>query len=158
MQTAGLHKNNLFILKFRLQITTPKFRNFASLVQREVVFCKKNRRDWLWYDNLICKRTYKRISYINKIFSISQSADADSSLYQREPCCSLVLKCWFTTKQVYLREPVLQFVIDACLYRNFRLNNLKINPPGVRWPLTPSSLAQGGQVCSLFNLIFYSGK
>ena len=41
------------------------------------------------YDNLIfnrtCNRTYNRMSYINKMFSISQSATADSSLYQREP-------------------------------------------------------------------------
>ena len=26
-------------------------------------------RDWPWYDKLICKRTYNRISYVNKMFS-----------------------------------------------------------------------------------------
>ena len=42
-------------------------------------------------------------------YSISQSADADSSLYQREPCYSLGLKCWFAIKQVYQREPCNSF-------------------------------------------------
>ena len=61
-------------IEFRLQITTPKIRNFASLVQREVVFARKPdgltlMRDWPWYDKLICKQTYNRISYINKMFT-----------------------------------------------------------------------------------------
>ena len=51
--------------------------------------------------------------FANKMFSISQSATADSSLYQREPCHSFSLKYWFATKQVYQREP---WSVD-CLYR-----------------------------------------
>ena len=43
-------------------------------------------------------------------YSISQSATADSSLYQREPCCSFGLKCWFITEQVQEREPILRFI------------------------------------------------
>ena len=42
-------------------------------------------------------------------YSISQSADADSSLYQREPCYLFDLKCWFAIKQVYQREPCCSF-------------------------------------------------
>ena len=44
-------------------------------------------------------------------YSISQSADADSSLYQREPCNSFVLKCRFITKQFYPRELILLKII-----------------------------------------------
>ena len=42
-------------------------------------------------------------------YSISQSADADSSLCQREPCYLFDLKCWFAIKQVYQREPCNSF-------------------------------------------------
>ena len=42
-------------------------------------------------------------------YSISQSANADSSLYQREPCNSFGLKCWFAIKKVYQREPCYSF-------------------------------------------------
>ena len=103
--------------------------------------------------------------------SISQSADADSSLYQREPCCSLGLKCWFAVKQVYQiepccslglmcwfateqvqqREPVLRFVWFIDLQGKIVQSTLLSALP------TPS-LAQGGQVCSLFSLVFYSEK
>ena len=44
-------------IKFRQQIIAPKIRSLAALVQREVIFRKKNRRDWPWYDKLICYRT-----------------------------------------------------------------------------------------------------
>ena len=109
-------------IEFRLQITTPKIRNFASLVQREVVFARKPdgltlMRDWPWYDKLICKQTYNRISYINKMFFNRSVNCADSSLYQREPCYSFGLKCWFTTEQVREREPILQFIWLAILHR-----------------------------------------
>ena len=43
-----------------------------------------------------------------KLFNLSVSY-ADSSLYQREPCYSLGLKCWFAIKQVYQREPCNSF-------------------------------------------------
>ena len=58
-------------------------------------------------------------------YSISQSATADSSLYQREPCNSFSLNCWFTAKQFYKRQPVLRFVEVADLYRKNSSNNLK---------------------------------
>ena len=40
-------------------------------------------RDYSWYDNLIYKRTYNQVSYINKIFSISQSATL-TALFTKE--------------------------------------------------------------------------
>ena len=51
------------------------------------------------------------IVYKQNVFTISQSADADSSLYQREPCCSLGLMCWFATEQAQQREPILLKII-----------------------------------------------
>ena len=50
------------------------------------------------------------IVYKQNIFNLSVSY-ADSSLYQREPCCSFGLKCRFTTEQVYQREPILLKII-----------------------------------------------
>ena len=113
--------------KFRLQITAPKIHNFASLVpmghnmQREVVFLGKSEgltlmRDWPWYDKLICKQTYNRISYVNKMFFNLSVSYADSSLYQREPCYSFGLKCRFATEQVYQREPVLLKIIGLQIF------------------------------------------
>ena len=84
-------------------------------------FSQENRRDWPWYNNLICDR----ISYINKMFPNLSVSYADSSLYQREPCCSLGLKCRFATEQVQQREPSLCFVWVADLYRKNSLNSLK---------------------------------
>ena len=42
--------------------------------------------------NRICNQTYfqPNIAYKQNVFSISQSADADSSLYQREPALRFV--------------------------------------------------------------------
>ena len=42
------------------------------------------------------------------LFNLSVSC-ADSSLYQREPCYSLGLKCWFAAKQFYQRESYCSF-------------------------------------------------
>ena len=98
----------------------------------------------VWY--FIAKNRIKQFAQ-----SISQSADADSSLYQREPCCSFGLKCWFTTEQVYQREPVLRFVWFIDLQGKIVQSTLLSALP------TPS-LAQGGQVCGLFGLVFHSGK
>ena len=42
---------------------------------------------------------------------------ADSSLYQREPCYSFGLKCWFKTEKVQERELVLRFIWWAILHR-----------------------------------------
>ena len=102
-------------------------------------------------------------------YSISQSADADSSLYQREPCYSLGLKCWFAIKQVYQREPCNSFGLK-CWFTTEQVQErepvllklwvyrFSINPHGVRWTLTPPSLAQGGQICGLFDWLFRKGQ
>ena len=66
----------------------------------------------------------------SEIYSISQSATLTAlftkeslaipfglkcwftakQFYQREPCCSFGLKCWFAIKQVYQRDPILWFI------------------------------------------------
>ena len=73
-----------------------------------MIFPKKNRRDWPWYENLICKRTHYRISYVNKMFFNLSVSYADSSLYQREPCNSFGLKCWlfYSEKLFWATLPV----------------------------------------------------
>ena len=81
-------------------------------------FSQENRRDWLWWGidfgtiNWFASELTSKISYVNKMFFNLSVSYADSSLYQREPCNSFGLKCWFTTKQVQQREPC--FV--NCLY------------------------------------------
>ena len=91
------------------------------------------------------------IVYKQNVFTISQSADADSSLYQREPCYSFGLKCRFAIKKMHQREPVLRFVWFVDLQGKIVQSTLLSALP------TPS-LAQGGQVCGLFGLVFYSEK
>ena len=51
-----------------------------------------------------------------KLFNLSVSY-ADSSLYQREPCNSFGLKCWFAIKSVQEREPILRFIWLDILHR-----------------------------------------
>ena len=54
----------------------------------------------------------------------------DSSLYQREPCYSFGLKCWFVAKQAYQKKPILwiAYILPSCQWEPYFSLDLKYQP------------------------------
>ena len=132
MQTAGLHIDNpLSLVKL---VTSPLTGRTSFTVcwscdlWQKIVFdnppvgwadtlpcmsCPVGTRraslQFVWF--AILKRKYNQtICTVN--LSVSY---ADSSLYQREPCYSLGLKCWFATEQVQQRACFIE-IIDLLIF------------------------------------------
>ena len=78
------------------------------------VFAKRSHRPPLHREGkfVVCSVWYFIAEiWSNNLFNNLSVSCADSSLYQREPCNSFGLKCWFTAKQFYQREPILRFFV-----------------------------------------------
>ena len=64
---------------------------------------------------------YNQISIISKLSSISQSAIADSSLYQREPFCKLLFVLNLAVIKYNLQIDIVEVVIARlCKPQNFK--------------------------------------
>ena len=106
------------------------------------LFIWENRRDWPWYNKLICKRTCNRISYINKMFSnLSVSYRWQLSLPKRAlPLVRFKMMMFYSGKLFWTTLPVFA--------KRSHHPPLHVMPCGYK----------EGKFCCLLGLLFYNGK